>query len=112
MGTKCSLEIMFIMSKLKVKTANTDVEAVFEDVLDVLEPTSFERFLKVWHDMGGRYNMVLDWRWQGGRWQGARGVENRAANLNSIKKALLDQFGLELISTNMSIEMLIIEKAQ
>jgi uncharacterized protein (TIGR03435 family) len=56
--------------------------------------------------------MVLDWHWQRGRWQGARGVENREANLNSIKKALLDQFGLELVSTNMPVEMLVVEKVK
>jgi uncharacterized protein (TIGR03435 family) len=60
----------------------------------------------------GLYNMVLDWHWQRGRWQGARGVENREANLNSIKKALLDQFGLELVSTNMPVEMLVVEKVK
>jgi uncharacterized protein (TIGR03435 family) len=30
---------------------------------------------------------------------------------NSLKKSLLDQLGLELIQTNIPIEMLIIEKA-
>jgi uncharacterized protein (TIGR03435 family) len=60
----------------------------------------------------GLYNMVLDWHWQGGRWQGARGVENREVNLNSIKKALLDQFGLELVPTNMPIKMLVVEKVK
>ena len=34
------------------------------------------------------------------------------AKNSSIKRALLEQFGLELVSTNMPVEMLVVEKAK
>jgi ketosteroid isomerase-like protein len=46
------VEVMFIMSKFTVKTANADAEAVIEEFLDALEAMSVERFLNVWHADG------------------------------------------------------------
>jgi uncharacterized protein (TIGR03435 family) len=55
--------------------------------------------------LAGNYNMVVDWRWQGA-WNG----KDRETNLNSLKKVILDRFGLELIFTNMPVKMLVVEK--
>jgi len=57
--------------------------------------------------LAGKYNMVVDWHWQGA-WNG----KDRETNLNSLKKVILDRFGLELISTNMPIEMLVVERVK
>jgi len=53
----------------------------------------------------GNFYMVVNWHWQG-YWNG----RDRVANLNSLKHTLLDQLGLELVTTNMPVEMLVIEK--
>jgi uncharacterized protein (TIGR03435 family) len=57
--------------------------------------------------LAGNYSMVVDWNWKGD-WNG----KDRAANLNSLKKTMYNQLGLELVSTNMPVEMLIVEKAK
>jgi len=57
--------------------------------------------------LAGNYNMVEDWRWQG-----ALDGKDRETNLNSLKKVILDRFGLELISTNMPVKMLVVEKVK
>ncbi|MDD5141233.1 MAG: TIGR03435 family protein [Verrucomicrobiales bacterium] len=38
--------------------------------------------------------------------------DRKQPNPDDLKRALLDQFGLELVPTNMPIEMLVVEKAQ
>jgi uncharacterized protein (TIGR03435 family) len=48
------------------------------------------------------YDFGLDWRWQG---------NDLEANRNSLRQALLDQLGLELVPDRQPIEMLIVEKA-
>jgi uncharacterized protein (TIGR03435 family) len=55
----------------------------------------------------GNYKMVVDWNWHGD-WNG----KDRAANLNSLKKTMYDQLGLELVSTNMPVEMLVVKKVK
>ena len=55
----------------------------------------------------GSYNMVVNWEWWGA-WNG----KDREANLNSLKQVLLDQLGLELVSTNMPVKMLVVEKVK
>jgi uncharacterized protein (TIGR03435 family) len=57
--------------------------------------------------LAGNYNMVVDWNWQGA-WNG----KDREANLNSLKKTLSDQLGLELVSSRESVEMLVVEKVK
>jgi len=51
-AVKCAFEIMFIMSKFTIKTANADAEAVIEEFLDALEAMSIERFINIWHENG------------------------------------------------------------
>ena len=55
----------------------------------------------------GKYYMVMDWRWKGD-WRG----KDREANLNSLKKALFDQFGVDLVSSREPVEMLVVEKVK
>jgi len=57
--------------------------------------------------LAGKYNMVVDWHWRGA-WNG----KDRETNLNSLKKVILDRLGLELISTNMPVKMLVVEKVK
>ena len=57
--------------------------------------------------LAGDYNMVVDWHWQGA-WNG----KDRETNLNSLKQVILDRLGLELISTNMPVKMLVVEKVK
>ena len=40
------------------------------------------------------------------------GTEGQPHNIDNLKQALLDQLGLELVSTNMPVEMLVVEKAK
>ena len=51
--------------------------------------------------LAGRYNTDLKWNTASGE-----------AEKENIKQALFDQLGLELVPTNMSIEMLVVEKAK
>jgi uncharacterized protein (TIGR03435 family) len=57
--------------------------------------------------LAGNYNMVVDWNWHGA-WNG----KDREANLNSLKKTLSDQLGLELVSSREPVEMLVVEKVK
>jgi hypothetical protein len=50
----------------------------------------------------GRYNIDLRWKVKA----------DQQANQDTLKQALLDQLGLELVPTNMPIEMLVVEKMQ
>ena len=52
--------------------------------------------------LAGRYD--IEFRWQ------ERGAAD--PNHNAMKQVLLDQLGLELVSTNMPVEMLVVEKAK
>jgi uncharacterized protein (TIGR03435 family) len=55
----------------------------------------------------GNFAMVFDWHWHGD-WTG----KDRQANLDSLKKTLLDQLGLELVSSREPVEMLVVEKVK
>jgi uncharacterized protein (TIGR03435 family) len=55
----------------------------------------------------GNYSIVFDWKWKG-NWNG----KDREANLNSLKKALYDQLGLELVPSREPVEMLVVEKVK
>jgi len=48
-----------------------------------------------------KYDFDLKWRWQ----------EGESAK-EALKQAVLDQLGLELVPTNMPIEMLVVEKVK
>ena len=50
----------------------------------------------------GAYNLDLRWTVK----------PNPQANQNAVKQALLDQLGLELVATNLPVEMLIVEKTK
>ena len=52
----------------------------------------------------GRYDMILNWKWQAGM--------DEAAEREKIKQALLDQLGLELVPARETLEVLIVEKAK
>jgi uncharacterized protein (TIGR03435 family) len=56
------------------------------------------------------YDITLDWQWQGnGVIPGDQSFER---NFKSFSKAIHDQIGLEIISTNMPIQMLVVEKVK
>jgi uncharacterized protein (TIGR03435 family) len=57
--------------------------------------------------LAGNYSIVFDWKWKGD-WNG----KDREANLNSLKKTLSDQLGLELVSSREPVEMLVVEKVK
>jgi uncharacterized protein (TIGR03435 family) len=50
----------------------------------------------------GWYNIDLRWKVKA----------DPQANQDTLKQALLDQLGLELVATNMPIEMLVVEKVK
>ncbi len=54
----------------------------------------------------GNYDFKIQWNAYGSK------VGDNYPNLNGLKQALLDQLGLELVSTNMPIEMLVVEKVK
>ncbi|HVU07228.1 MAG TPA: TIGR03435 family protein [Verrucomicrobiae bacterium] len=58
----------------------------------------------------GRFNYDLEWDDQL-EWDNDTG-RNHISNPEGLKQALLDQLGLELVPTNMPIEMLVVEKAK
>ena len=55
----------------------------------------------------GNYDMVVDFHWTGD-WNG----KDREANLNSLKKTILDQLGLELVPSREPVEMLVVERVK
>ena len=52
--------------------------------------------------LGGAFNIDLRWKVNA----------DSTANQEAVKQALLDQLGLELVSTNLPVEMLVVEKAR
>ena len=46
------------------------------------------------------------------RWSETAGFDEPAANRSGLNKALAEQLGLELVPTNMPIEMLVVEKVK
>ncbi len=88
-----------------MNVGNGEISAVhgsIDNLAQTLEGTYFEIPIIDQTGLTKSYNYKISWNdYQGGY-----------PNLNGLKQALLNQLGLELISTNMPVEMLVVEKAK
>jgi uncharacterized protein (TIGR03435 family) len=71
---------------------------------DLLESLAYRKPVLDQTGLTGRYDFVLDWP----KPQGYVGVKGQAI----LKENLINELGLELVPTNMPLEMLVVEKVK
>ncbi|MDE3100561.1 MAG: sigma-70 family RNA polymerase sigma factor [Verrucomicrobiota bacterium] len=78
------------------------VDGSIDNLAQSLEDNYFEIPILGQTGLTKRYNYKISWD----------DLQGGFPNLNGLKQALLDQLGLELVPTNMPIQMLVVEKAK
>jgi uncharacterized protein (TIGR03435 family) len=86
----------------------TMTRATLDDLAQGLENCS-ERFVINQTDLTNNFDFRIQWK---AYWTNSDGSVNEHPNFNAMKAALTDQLGLDLVPTNMPIEMLVVEKVK
>jgi uncharacterized protein (TIGR03435 family) len=86
----------------------TMTRATLDDLAQGLENCS-ERFVINQTDLTNNFDFRIQWK---AYWTNSDDSVNEHPNFNAMKAALTDQLGLDLVPTNMPIEMLVVEKVK